>query len=269
MKVLIYKNEKNKENLTLIAQLENCLEENGIEFETLFDGDLNSKISADALYVFGGDGTILRLVNFAVNNDIPIIGVNTGNLGFLTEFEKDKFLHSVEMLKNNDYKIDSRALIQVNFKNKTYLALNDTVLQRRYLENYSNLVIEIAVNIDSNFVNNIKGDGVLVSTPTGSTAYSLSSGGSILSPNINANSLTPICAHSLNSRPIVYSSSGCCKLELISGSLASLFIDGKFVDIVNVGEYIEVVKCDKAIKFIRKKDSNFYKILFSKLSKGN
>lgn len=268
MKILIYKNDKQNENIALINDLEKILKINNLQFESISNEDLEKNIKADIVYVFGGDGTILRLIDFAIRNDIAILGVNTGNLGFLTEFEKDKYLDSVKMIVDSNFNIDSRSVLKVKFKNICKYALNDAVLQRRYLENYNNLVINVAVSIDETFVDNIKGDGVIVSTPTGSTAYSLSAGGSILAPNIGANSLTPISAHSLKSRPIVYSSNDNCKLEVLDGS-SSLFIDGKFVNSLSVGDVINISKSDSKIRFIRKKDSNFYKRLFSKLVQGN
>ncbi len=268
MKIIIFKSQKlNNDNK--INDLSVYLKNKNIPFEIISEKDLDKKIYGNLLFVFGGDGTILRLVEFAINNNLPIIGVNTGNLGFLTEFEKDDYISAIDMFINGQYKEDIRSVLSLNFGKITKYALNDIVLQRKYLDDYTSLVCNISAYIDGNFIDNIKGDGVIVCTPTGSTAYSLSSGGSILAPGINANSLTPICAHSLHNRPIVFSSCSTCDLKLTGGSISSLYIDGKYLSTLKIGEDVKIHPCDKKIIFLRKKDSNFYKILITKFSKGN
>jgi NAD+ kinase len=209
----------------------------------------------------------LGLTEFSIKNDIPIIGINAGKLGFLTEFEMYETSSAVDMLLNGLLVEDNRSTMQITLNGVTCTALNDVVVQRVFSEE-RNTVIGVEVSVDGSSVENVLGDGLIVCTPTGSTAYSLSSGGAILAPGINAFSITPISAHSLVHRPIIYSADQLCDISLRLGEKAIVFYDGKFVGYLKQGDTLSVKKNDVQMRFLRKQDSNFYKILRNKMT-GN
>lgn len=264
MKVLIYINKEKEGVETWNKSTVNILTDNGINFEYVSDSDFSSVTTADALLVYGGDGTILRLNDFASRNRIPVLGINAGRLGFLSEFEKNETETAIKALIRGDLVKETRTTLMVSFRDKTYIALNDAVLQRIYSNEHTSLVVNVKVAIDKNFIDEIVGDGLIVSTPTGSTAYSLSAGGAILTPELNAFSITPICAHSLHVRPIVYSADSVCSLQVNEGSMTGLFIDGVLVENVSPKEEVIIKKSDYNAIFFRKKESNFFTRLATK-----
>lgn len=269
MKVLIYANSGKKECLVWVKELSLALKKRNIDFSVIDENDLTKKVVADAVFVLGGDGTVLKIADFASKNNIPLLTVNAGRLGFLTEFEIDETEKMIDLFIKGELCADERIGISITAKNKNYFALNDAVIQRIYSGNEDGLIVNVDVYIDGNHVDMVKGDGVIISTPTGSTAYSLSAGGAILSPGINALSVTPISAHSLHHRPIIVSADSSVKIEIDDGNKAGLFIDGKLVSNLESGNVVSIKKHVGKITFLRKKTSNFYKRLIEKLSKGN
>ena len=267
MKVLIYVNkEKDKQGIWL-ENVKEILYNEGLEHAVIDAESLNSNLKADALLVLGGDGTILGLVEFACRNAIPIIGINAGKLGFLTEFEKDEAVDAIRMLKDGKLVEDKRLTIEVEHKGKSYFALNDVIVQRIF-GNSQGIIISVEASIDNNPVDQIVGDGVIVCTPTGSTAYSLSAGGSILAPGINAFSITPISAHSLGHRPILFSADNECELSLIGGKEAGFFVDGKMTGTLSNGEDLIIKKAGLPLVFLRRPTFNYFKVLNTKLKDG-
>ncbi|MDE7330572.1 MAG: NAD(+)/NADH kinase, partial [Clostridia bacterium] len=159
----------------------------------------------DVLFVLGGDGTILSVASECAKRQVKIIGINYGHLGFLSEFEPDKLEDAVRLVQSGEYITQRRSMLEIKCGVKRYFALNDLVIQRGTSgDNFTNTV-SVHAEIDGATVDNFSADGIIVSTPTGSTAYSLAAGGSVLTPDIGAFILTPICPHSLHSRPIVFS----------------------------------------------------------------
>lgn len=268
MKVLVYANKEKDKNQEWVTSLFNILEQKAITYKEITLSNLNDNEQADAIFVLGGDGTILGLTEFSINNNIPIIGVNAGKLGFLTEFEMYETSNAVDMLLNGVLVEDNRSTMKINLNGKTCVALNDVVVQRVFSEE-KNTVVGVEVSIDNSPVEKVLGDGVIVCTPTGSTAYSLSSGGAILAPGINAFSVTPISAHSLVHRPIIFSASQPCSVELKLGEKAIVFYDGKFLGYIKHGDILQVTKNDVEMRFLRKQDSNFFKILRNKMMSNN
>lgn len=222
----------------------------------------------DVLVVLGGDGTILTIASECARRGIKIMGVNYGHMGFLTEFEQEKIDDAVELLCSGNYATEKRSMLNVEIEGKNYLALNDFVIQRSvYGNRYSN-TIKLSASIDGSLVDNYLSDGIIVSTPTGSTAYSLSAGGSVLTPALDAFQLTPLCAHSLHSRPIVYSDKSvltlCYKKEKTAVNVS--------VDGIVIGEFkgfleAKVTKSEYFTEFIVSGKVNFFDKLLSKLSK--
>jgi len=265
MRILIYNNKGKDIGGVWLKQFVNLLIEEKIDYRVLNDENLSEQESADAIFVHGGDGTILFLTEFASRNGIPIIGINAGKLGFLTEFENDEAKTALKLLKENKLIIDERATMHISYKNKSYFALNDVFLQRIY-QGTTGMLVEVAVNIDDNKVASFKGDGLVISTPTGSTAYSLSAGGPVLSPMMNAFVMTPLAAHSLNTKPIVFSARSECTVMVDGKTTTGLFIDGTFIDTLVHGDYIKINKNVNKVIFLRKKSFNFYNRLNKKLN---
>ena len=262
MKLGIYVNKSKDIGGIWSSKLTSILENEKIEYA--FINDFN-QTDFDAIIVLGGDGTILGLTDFASKNDLPILGINAGKLGFLTEFETFEMLTAIKQLKESKLKIEKRMIIEVEVNDEKFYALNDCVIQRIYHENEP-LVVDLDVMLDNNLVDKIVGDGVIICTPTGSTAYSLSAGGSILAPGIDSISITPISAHSLHNRPIVYSANSTCTVLNLSQSSAGLIIDGKLVKSLSKHDICTINKSQRVIKFLRKTDSNFYNRLILKLN---
>ncbi|MCD8201127.1 MAG: NAD(+)/NADH kinase [Clostridia bacterium] len=229
------------------------------------EGDLSG---IGMLMVLGGDGTILTLATACAVRDIPIMGINYGHTGFLAEFDRTHVEDALKMLSNGDYDVDSRSMLDISFKGRHFLALNDIVLQRSTNGNEFVNTIDITAEIDGTLVDRFTADGLIVSTPTGSTGYSLSAGGSILTPGINAFMLTPICAHSLHSRPVVFSDKSVLKLYGEDTHTAiNLVADGKILENTRGVDEITVTKSESFVRFITPRGSSFFEKLLFKLNK--
>lgn len=267
MKVLVYYNKEKDAGGCCKTELVKRLTENGIEYLILEDGMLNEEISADALFAIGGDGTILFLAEFANKNSIPIIGINAGKLGFLCEFEKNEIKSAVLGFKNGDFIKDERTMLLVRHNNSTFYALNEVYVQRTYDKSVGNTIAEMQIEIDNSFLTRYCGDGAIISTPTGSTAYSFSLGAPIIAPNADVFTMTPIAAHTFNQRPIVYSDDSKCCIKVSGKAQVGVFIDGRLVEFINQNDCIEISKVNKKLVFLRKKDYNFFKKLVYKLNR--
>ncbi len=265
MKVLIYVNKAKDENGVWLNKLKSVLEKRKTDYAVIDDSCLSKKTLADAIIVLGGDGTILGLAKFSADNQIPLIGINAGKLGFLTEFERYETETAVDLLLDGKLKTDNRMMISVDVGDKSYAALNDVVIQRIFDVSHVGTVIGVNVSIDAEVVDNICGDGVILCTPTGSTAYSLSAGGAILAPGINAFSVTPIAAHSLSHRPIICSAEQRCEVTLCEGDEAGVFADGKLITRIKKGEKVCIKKSNKNVIFLRDKEYSFFNRLFNKM----
>lgn len=221
----------------------------------------------DVLFVLGGDGTILTIASECAARNIKIIGINYGHMGFLTEFEPDKSDDVIELLSEGNYCIQKRSMLKAELNGQFYYALNDIVIERSTIGvQYSNTV-NLHAMIDGSTVDNFSADGLIISTPTGSTAYSLSAGGSILAPELDAFILTPVCAHSLHSRPIVYNNRSVLKVNPI-GSRApiAVIVDGRIVGDIKESDIIVITKAERAVEFITVDKKNFFNKLFIKLN---
>lgn len=219
------------------------------------------------LFVLGGDGTILSVAADCAKSGVKIIGVNYGHMGFLAEFEPDRFDEAVERVASGNYEVQSRAMLKINIGKKEFLALNDLVVQRCTSGTDFRNTVSLHAEIDGTTVDNFSSDGIIVSTPTGSTAYSLAAGGSVLAPDIDAFILTPICPHSLHSRPVVFGDKSTLKLSLVNkGAPIRLIVDGKVVGELSYGEEVKVSKSDYCAEFITAGDKNFFNKLLIKLN---
>lgn len=221
----------------------------------------------DFLVSFGGDGTLISTVRKSFDFDIPILGIHAGNLGFLADLSLDELDIFVQKIIKNQYKIDERAVLEAtvikNNKEVKYYAFNDIVLTRTRVTN----MIHIETLIDSRSFNTYYGDGVIVSTPTGSTAYNLSAGGPVLFPMSNVFALTPICPHSLTQRPVVLPGKYAIEMKT-SEERALIIIDGQDMHELELGESVHIKLAQKTIKLIHKEEYNYFDVLKEKLRWG-
>lgn len=266
MKAGIYFNKNyisvNREN---VEKIKNKLSAKGAAYKMVeCVADLDG---LDVLFVLGGDGTILMMAAECAARGVKIIGINYGHVGFLAEFEPEKLNEAVELVLSCNYSIQKRSMLKVECGGKYFYALNDLVIQRStYGENFANAV-SLHAEINGTTVDNFSSDGIIVSTPTGSTAYSLSAGGSILAPELDAFILTPICAHSLHSRPVVFGDSSVLKIHPVNARFPLVFaIDGKIAGEIKSGEIITVTKAERYAEFITAADKSFFNKLLIKLS---
>jgi NAD+ kinase len=221
----------------------------------------------DCLVSFGGDGTLISTVRKSFDFDIPILGVHAGNLGFLADLSLDELDDFVQKIIKHKYKVDERAVLEAtvikNSKEVKYYAFNDIVLTRTRVSN----MIHIETLIDSRSFNTYYGDGVIVSTPTGSTAYNLSAGGPVLFPMSNVFALTPICPHSLTQRPIVLPGKFAIEMRT-SEERALIIIDGQDMHELELGESVHIKLAAKTVKLIHKEEYNYFDVLKEKLRWG-
>lgn len=217
----------------------------------------------DVLLTVGGDGTILRIAAYCARLDIPILGINLGTVGFLTEIELDSLDIIPKLLSEKEYSSEKRSLLRVSCKDIEYYALNEIVLSR----DFSDRMITLAAYVDDKLADKYYCDGFIVSTPTGSTAYSLSAGGCVLSPDVKAMAILPINSHSLHSRPIIVSDEATVKIHILSADKSCAVIsDGQKICSVEPHDELIVTTAEKHLTFIRLNHSNFYEKLLSKLN---
>lgn len=226
---------------------------------------------SDFIVVLGGDGTILNVARQCATYSTPILGVNLGHLGFLAEVDSEDVFDAVEKVINGEYTIDKRMMLEAsvvknNMEIINFIALNDIVVTRG---SFSRMV-KLKAFVNEQYLNTYLADGIIISSPTGSTAYSLSAGGPIVYPNLELFVITPICPHTLHSRSIIVSEKDRVKL-VITGDNQDVMIttDGQQGYKLNDGDTIYIRKSDKYTNLIRLKNTNFFDLLRSKLSERN
>ncbi|QJE95599.1 NAD(+)/NADH kinase [Luteolibacter luteus] len=223
----------------------------------------------DVIAVLGGDGTMLNAVAKLGPTDKPVAGINIGTLGFLTSCTDDEVELFADTLLSGDYKTSRRTLLCADVKGvdgslKTFMALNEIVLAR----GQTGRLISLTAYIDGDLLNRYKADGLIVATPTGSTAYSLSAGGPLISPSAGAFVITPICPHTLSQRSLVISDASVVELAPENADEAPMLftVDGRDCVSINHGDRIEVRKADHVLNLLRLKGHSFYEALRQKLN---
>ncbi len=219
---------------------------------------------AETIVVMGGDGTFLSAATKSAMNNIPVIGINMGFLGFLTEFTKEEFLKFIPSLIEGDYKKSNRALLEVIIKDKRFTALNDVVFSKENLARMS----QLNVKVGDRFFSVVRADGLIISTPTGSTAYNLSAGGPIVTPRSKNLLITPICPHSLTLKPVVISSECEIIVEVIKGDEMIVTIDGQRGEAINSGDMVKVRESKTVLSVINNPERDYFSILREKLKWG-
>ncbi len=219
---------------------------------------------SDVLISFGGDGTLLMTARLAGDSGKPILGVNVGKLGFLTEVETKELEHAFERISTKHYHIEQRMVLEARWNSHTAYALNDFVLVRGETVRF----IKIRTDVDDEYLNTYIADGLIVATPTGSTAYSLSANGPILSPTLEAVIVNPICPHTLTARPLVINSDRAVRLTLESHDTVLLTADGHEEAQIGHGESVTIRQAKHKIHLIRFGEHNFFEVLRNKLHWG-
>ena len=224
---------------------------------------------SDAVAVFGGDGTLLYAARLAAGSATPILGINMGSLGFLTEVKVGEMLPAFEALLSGNYYLEDRMLLRVEvFRDSQfvehYMALNDAVINKGALAR----IIEVEVRVDAQLVSTFKGDGLIISTPTGSTAYSLSAGGPIVYPTLEAFIITPICPHKLTNRPVVVHDAAQINVSLLHGTDTMLTVDGQVGMPLRAQDSLRLQKASSAVRLVLPGGNTFFKVLREKLKWG-
>ena len=220
----------------------------------------------DLVIVIGGDGTLLSIAHLAAQKNIPVMGINMGRLGFLTEVPLDEMFLTIDaFLEGNTDIISARQMLEAETKGGTFYCLNDFVINKGALAR----MIQCAIWIDGKEIATSKADGLIISTPTGSTAYSLSAGGPIIQPSIPAFIISPICPHTLSFRPMVISAESKLKIELVTGGEEVWFtLDGQRGGLMEVNDTIEVRRSRHTLKLISSPKRNYFDLLQEKLGWG-
>ena len=221
---------------------------------------------ADLILVIGGDGSVIEASRIAIALDIPLLGVNLGNLGYLSEVEIDE-LDSLEKLSKGEYVISNKILLETEiFKNgicekAERLAVNDIIISHSEYLGIADICLENSVKEAVKY----RADAVILATPAGSTAYALSSGGPIISHNLDSITATPVSPHSFFNRSIVYSADEELKVSNIGNTLLKVSIDGRLFDSLRNGDYCIIKKSDKHFKMLTFSENNMFTTLFNKL----
>ena len=222
---------------------------------------------ADLIISLGGDGTMLIAAKEAIRGNIPVLAINMGSLGYLAEVKPQEAVQMMQDYENGNYKTEERSFLKVKYEDNVFYALNELVITKGGHEAH---LIQVEVYSNDAFVNKYRADGIIVATPTGSTAYSLSAGGSIVHPGLNALTITPLAPQSLTARPIIVN--GCEVLSFKATSrddAVHLNIDGNQWFQIKKGDLISARISNKKVKIIKPINSDYYSILRQKLKWGD
>ena len=222
---------------------------------------------ADLIISLGGDGTMLISAKEAISGNIPVLAINMGSLGYLAEIKPQDAVKILQDYENGNYKLEERSFLEVRYEDNIFYGLNELVITKGGHEAH---LIQVEVYSNDIFVNKYRADGIIVATPTGSTAYSLSAGGSIVHPGLNALTITPLAPQSLTARPIIVN--GCEVLSFKATSrddAVHLNIDGNQWFQIQKGDLVSARISDKKVKIIKPMNSDYYSILRQKLKWGD
>ena len=281
----IITNGDKSENHALVDKIVSFLEEKGATCLVLANQPMETKgichftnveeipEEVECAIVLGGDGTMIQAAIDLVHRDLPMLGINTGTLGFLTEIDKKDIEPSLEKLLKGEYIVESRIMLKENNKFKqpdsraSCYALNDMVISKRG----SCRLITIKVYVNKELADIYRADGIIVSTPTGSTGYNLSAGGPVIAPNTHAMVVTPICAHSLNKRSLVLDGKDSITLEIgqtkeFAEDLAVFTVDGRNVGELSTGDRLEIKVPQANTRLIKLSGVKFYERMREKLN---
>lgn len=225
---------------------------------------------ADLMLVLGGDGTMIATARMIGDREVPVLGVNYGGLGYLAEFRIEELYSALELILSDNYRLDRRVMLAVELQREgaapqSSRVLNDVVINKSALAR----IIEIEAYLNSQFVGSFRADGLIVSTPTGSTAYNLSAGGPVIFPSMNAVVITPICPFTLSNRPIVVPDDAEIELLLKTDKEeVALTLDGQVGFPLTVGDRVVIRKSRTTFNLIQPSNRNYFDVLRDKLRWG-
>jgi len=225
--------------------------------------------AADVVVAVGGDGNLLRAARSIAGKDVPLIGVNRGRLGFLTDITPEQMLSALDVILGGDYLEERRMLLRAQLPGRDtapMFALNDVVLQK----GESGRILDFETSVDGVYVNTHGGDGLIVSTPTGSTAYALSCNGPIIRPDVDALVMVPICPHTLSDRPLVVPRSSVITISIPADQDGHGLVtcDGEELGVINPREELHISTAAESVRLLHPTDYNYYQLLRSKLNWG-
>ena len=247
---------------------EQIKQKTGCDVEIVNDTELAQKV--DLILVLGGDGTMIATARMIGNKEVPVIGVNYGGLGYLAEFPIEELFAALEAILSGQYKVQKREMLAVELWRGEELitrnrVLNDVVVNKSALAR----IIEIEAYLDSQFVNLFRADGLIVATPTGSTAYNLSAGGPVIYPSMNAVVITPICPFTLSNRPIVVPYGSTIEVRLMTDKEeVALTLDGQVGFPLQVNDRIVISKSNTTFNLVQPPNRNYFDVLRDKLKWG-
>lgn len=230
----------------------------------------NFGAETDLIVVLGGDGTMISTARLVGDNDVLVLGINYGSLGYLTDFRIEEMFPALEAIFAGEYEIDSRVMLRAeHWRDGEKIAegrvLNDVVINKAALAR----IIEIETHLNGHFVNSFRADGLIVATPTGSTAYNLSAGGPIVYPSMNAVVLTPICPFTLTNRPIVVTDQAEIELKLVNENEGVvLTLDGQIGHSMRAGDLVKIRKSRTTLNLLQPPNRNYFDVLRNKLKWG-
>lgn len=274
--IVVIPNPKKDTNFSVSLKLTEKLHSLGLEvyMDEDFSGKFQSFVryfeelpsEADAITVVGGDGSVIDASRYAIERDIPIVGINLGKVGYLSEVEPDN-LSVLNGLVSGEYHIEERLLLSVECKNGDFLhtaerlAVNDVVVTHNDFFGIADFKVE---NFRGDCVK-YRADGIIVSTPAGSTAYSLSAGGPIISHNLESIIVTPVCPHSFFNRSIIFGAQEVLKITNIGDSDLNVSIDGRYFSVLKKNDYCSVSSSEKRVKMLTFERDNMFSTLFRKM----
>ena len=230
-----------------------------------FGSEFTMLKSCDMVLTIGGDGTIIHAAREAAPLDKPLLGINTGRLGFVAEIEPNE-LDMLKRIAEGNYTIEKRMMLKITHKNREYYAMNDAVISRGSL---SRLIdIDVSLAEDKGHICSYRADGLIVSTPTGSSAYSLAAGGPVVEPAMKCIVMTPVCSHSLFARPVVFSHKSQLAVSAACDDNTQVYLtlDGAKTLTIARSDVIYITSSKIETKFIKLKDKTFYKVLNDKFT---
>lgn len=242
--------------------------ETGCALEVLEHEELAATVNL--IVVLGGDGTMIAAARLLDNRHVPVVGINFGSLGYLTEIRVEEMTEALDSVLAGRYRLDPRVMLAAElYRGEERLlrnrVLNDVVVSKSALAR----IVEIETRIDGQFVNLFRADGLIVSTPTGSTAYNLSAGGPIIYPSMNAVVITPICPHTLSNRPLVVPDSTGIEVALRTPrEEVALTLDGQVGYRLEAGDCIRITKSHTAFNLVQPLNRNYFEVLRGKLKWG-
>ena len=269
--LIIYRNNSSG-IIQIVTQVEKWFSKHKIHAHTFSQSSLSENppihLEIDLVLVLGGDGTYLKAVQYTPDHSVPFLGVNMGSLGFLTVHRQELIIYCLESVLQGKMVLEERSLIDVSLTmkkgqdNNTFLALNDVVIERG---SFSHL-INISITIQDQNIYSVTADGVIVSSPTGSTAYNLAAGGPILHPQVNSFAVTPICSHSLTNRPVIVPDTYAMSFRINNEhQSAFLTIDGQKMAQISKEQSVQIKKSIMKHRTLRQVEHNDFLLLKDKL----